>query len=316
MKMHYWRIFVAVCESGSVSAAARKLFVTQPTVSRVIMEIERHYGLRLFERINNHLILTSDGLAILGYARELLLHCEQMETAIMGLSNRHRLRVGLSPTFSHSIIMDILKKFQIQYPDVEVTLCVDQASYLIERMTAGEFDIVVSHRMQESKSFLIQEIPVDEHFFFAKRKNISPDKQILSFDELKKKKLCLKIKGHVSRDMLDSLTQERYGLLFSPVLESVDARAVVGFVLNIKNSVGMLPYWELHEYLVKDLISIIQVREFKSTRNFCVISRKRKTAPGEKMFVSLVQSVLQDYKVYMEKQLQAIGYPYVPDTEP
>ena len=34
------------------------------------------------------------------------------------------------------------------------------------------------------------------------------------------------------------------------------------------------------------------------------------------MFVSLVQSVLQDYKVYMEKQLQAIGYPYVPDTEP
>lgn len=315
MKIHYWRIFVAVCETGSVSAAARKLFVTQPTVSRVIIEIEKHYGLQLFERINNHLILTSEGRAILGYARELLLHCEQMETAIMGLKNQHRIRVGLSPTFSLSIITDILHRFQLEYPDVEVSLCVNQASYLVEQMTAGEFDIVISHRMQESKSFLIQEVPGDQHFFFTKRKNIFPDKPKLSFDDLKEKKLCLKIKGHVSRDMLDSLTREKYGMVFSPVLESVDARAVVSFVLNTKNSVGMLPYWELSEYLVKDLISIIQVKGFKSNRNFCIISRKRKTAPGEKLFVSIAEKVLLDYGVYMKKQLQLIGYPYLPEAE-
>ena len=313
MKLQYWRIFVAVCENGSISAAARKLFMTQPAVSRSIMEMEEHYKIRLFERINNRLILTEEGRTVLGYAREMLSHYDQMDAAIKGLSDRHQLRVGLSPTFACSMITDILQKFSLQYPDVEVRICVNQAPLLIEKMTAGEFDVILVHRMQESKSFMIEEIPGDEHLFFARKGNILPDRKVLSFYDLRGKKLCLKIKGHVSRDMLDTLTRERYGTVLTPVFESVDARAVVNYVLNIKNSIGMLPYCELHEELQRGQISIVQVKGFKSVRNFCVVSRKKKSVIGEELFVTLAEEVLEKYRKIMEEQLRQVGYPYQPE---
>ena len=55
MTIRHLKIFLTVAESGSMSAAAKSLYITQPSVSQAVRELEEHYQLRLFERLNHRL---------------------------------------------------------------------------------------------------------------------------------------------------------------------------------------------------------------------------------------------------------------------
>ena len=63
------RAFCATADAGSLSAAARKIGLTQPTLSRQVAELETSLGVALFERIGKRLQLTDAGLALLEHAR-------------------------------------------------------------------------------------------------------------------------------------------------------------------------------------------------------------------------------------------------------
>ena len=61
MTLRHLRIFTAVCQCGSATEAARRLYMTQPAVSLAISELESHYGVRLFDRISRRLHITEPG---------------------------------------------------------------------------------------------------------------------------------------------------------------------------------------------------------------------------------------------------------------
>ena len=63
MTMKHIKIFIAVCDTGSMTAAAKKLFIAQPAVSFAIAEMEDHYGQKLFDRISNRLHIESRSFA-------------------------------------------------------------------------------------------------------------------------------------------------------------------------------------------------------------------------------------------------------------
>lgn len=61
MTLRHLKIFIAVCEHGSTTKAAEALYLVQPTVSHSISELEKHYKVTLFDRVNQRLILTEAG---------------------------------------------------------------------------------------------------------------------------------------------------------------------------------------------------------------------------------------------------------------
>ncbi|MFY7905664.1 MAG: LysR family transcriptional regulator [Burkholderiaceae bacterium] len=66
---NHLKAFLETAEAGSLSAAARKLGLTQPTLSRQVAAIEQHMGVTLFERVGNSMALTPTGLDLLAHAR-------------------------------------------------------------------------------------------------------------------------------------------------------------------------------------------------------------------------------------------------------
>ena len=72
MSIRHFRIFIAVAEEENITKAAKKLYLTQPTVSIAIKEIEEHYGARFFERINQRLRITEKDFLIM---QNILLRC-------------------------------------------------------------------------------------------------------------------------------------------------------------------------------------------------------------------------------------------------
>ena len=79
MTLRHLRIFVAVCETGSMTAAASQLFIAQPSISLAVSEMEEYYGVKLFDRISRKLYLTENGRRALQYARHIIDLLDEME---------------------------------------------------------------------------------------------------------------------------------------------------------------------------------------------------------------------------------------------
>ena len=65
MTIRHLKIFIAVAETGSMSAAANRLYLTQPTVSQAVRDLETHYQVQLFERLHKKLFITEQGQQLL-----------------------------------------------------------------------------------------------------------------------------------------------------------------------------------------------------------------------------------------------------------
>ena len=72
MTVRHLRVFVTVCECGGITKAAELMHVAQPAVSQTIADIEKYYGVVLFDRINHKLVLTDGGKNLLLKAKEVL----------------------------------------------------------------------------------------------------------------------------------------------------------------------------------------------------------------------------------------------------
>ena len=122
-----FRVFVRVAESGSFSAVARELGLTQPAVSRQVSALETHLGARLVQRTTRSLALTSDGLDLLAHARAVLEAVERAESAV---GKQHAgpagmVRVSSSVTFGRVVIAPRLPSLLARYPKLEVDLRLD-----------------------------------------------------------------------------------------------------------------------------------------------------------------------------------------------
>ena len=82
MTLRHLKIFIAVAETKSMSAAARRCFITQPTVSQTIHELEEHYHTILFERLSRKLYITEAGKNLLSHARQVIDQFEQLEQSM------------------------------------------------------------------------------------------------------------------------------------------------------------------------------------------------------------------------------------------
>jgi DNA-binding transcriptional LysR family regulator len=129
--------FVAVVDAGSFSAAARRLELGQPAVSKSIAQLEAHLGARLLLRSTRGLTPTDAGRRFYEHARLSIEEADQAEQAVRdsstGLSGR--LRIGAAVTFSRLHVLPVLKRFVDRHPDLQLDIILDDRS--IDLMEEG-----------------------------------------------------------------------------------------------------------------------------------------------------------------------------------
>ncbi len=119
-----FRLFVRVVDTGSFSAAARALKITQPTVTRQVAALERSLGVRLLNRNTRRLGLTELGRAYYERGKVLLEVFEDTENIARGRQGplQGRLRVGTSVAFGRRVMTPLILGFMREYPALEVDL--------------------------------------------------------------------------------------------------------------------------------------------------------------------------------------------------
>ncbi len=123
MTLNQLRYFCSASRCHSITKAAEELYVTQPTVSMAIRELEIEFGVNLFYRKGNQLSLTVEGEILYEKATYILQYCTELQSDCFGASRvKPPLRIGIPPMLSTIFFPELLEAFLKKHPDVPVLL--------------------------------------------------------------------------------------------------------------------------------------------------------------------------------------------------
>jgi LysR family nitrogen assimilation transcriptional regulator len=164
MDLKRLRTFVAVAELGTVSKAALLQRISQSALSRQISDLEKEFGLKLFDRVGRRLILTSIGEQLLGDCRSVLGQVGSLgeRAELLRRGDRGVLKVAAPPQTIESILSTFLPRYAERFPNVQVKLTEalgpDQSA-MLER---GEVHVGIRHDQYASRHFASHALPPDE----------------------------------------------------------------------------------------------------------------------------------------------------------
>ena len=142
--------FIATAEAGTISEAASRLHVSQPGLSQALTELERALDAQLTVRRKAHgVTLTSSGLEVLKYARDLMGRIEDLQSVAAGSDVlRGSLRLGCYVTLAPTALPPLLEGFTALHPGVDVDFVEDTQDRLQQRLLSGEIDLAVLYDME------------------------------------------------------------------------------------------------------------------------------------------------------------------------
>ena len=141
--------FLTVARRGSVTAAAKELVVTQPSVSAAINALQRELGVTLMERDGRNLRPTTAGHAYVPYAAQVLGLLERGARIAREAASdaEHTLRIGAVTTAGEHLVAPLLRTFREAHPDLEIALAVANRGEILQRLLDHEVDIAITGRI-------------------------------------------------------------------------------------------------------------------------------------------------------------------------
>jgi DNA-binding transcriptional LysR family regulator len=151
VSLHQLAVFRTVARHQSFTRAAAELYISQPAVSAHVRELERLYGIELFEQVGRRVQLTEAGRLLEAYADRLLALVEESRRAIdelKGLERGH-LAVGASTIPGAYFLPEALVRFKEQHPGVHVELRIADTRQVLGMLRRGEVELAVVGAIQE-----------------------------------------------------------------------------------------------------------------------------------------------------------------------
>ena len=135
-----------IAREGNITAAAKKLYVSQPSLSQMVRQVENEYGVTLFDRTVSPLRLTYAGEKYLQAAKTMLAANERLENELREIrqENSGLLRLGISVQRAIQILPVALPWFTMQYPKVSIDLREEGSARLEQLLEDGEIDLALA----------------------------------------------------------------------------------------------------------------------------------------------------------------------------
>jgi len=196
LKLSTLKYFVTVANEMSFTNAAAKLFISQPTLSRHIQELESELGVTLFVRHSRTLALTHEGERCLIAATDILERADRLERMFHEPASSERttiFKIGYLPSFNLGEMYEKLDQFKAEYPNVQFVMNQDTPMNLAEGVASGTYDLVFC-----LASYFQDEVTIVQKFFMENQLQIALPvqhplyrKKKLQFSDLKQETVIL-----------------------------------------------------------------------------------------------------------------------------
>lgn len=207
------RAFAAVMRHGSLSAAARALGLTQPTLGRQIRALEDQLGEALFDRVPSGLRANARALALMSQAEALEQAAVQLSTALVGNADAPAgtVRLSSSEIIGTRVLVPILGELAARHPEIEIELSITNAR---ENLLRRDADIAVRLAAPDQDDVIAQRVAEIEVGMFASRAYLRRHGVPSSLEDLGRHRLV----GPDRDTRAMSLILERRGMVLKPAL--------------------------------------------------------------------------------------------------
>src|SRR5438128_6833696 len=211
MEIHQLRYFVAVGDEGSVSRAASKVRVAQPSLSQQIRKLEAEVGQPLFDRLPRSGVLNEAGRCFIDYARQILASIGDARRCVDELKDEvaGRLAVGAIPTIAPYVLRELVVTFQKHYPEVTLEIIEDVTDGITRRVEAGELDVALASTCQQSPTLRRESLGNEPLLALVPEGNPLAKKTLVELDDLKSQRFLLLHEMHCLSQQVHHLLESR-----------------------------------------------------------------------------------------------------------
>ncbi len=145
--LEWYRIFLYTAQTGNLTRAAEQLYITQPSVSYGIKQLEAALGLKLFHRLSKGVTLTAEGEVLLDYVKQAFALLETGERKMDALKQMTggELRICASGSLFKYVLLPQLNAYRAAYPDIRVRLSQGKTSAIIRLLREAAIDCGIVH---------------------------------------------------------------------------------------------------------------------------------------------------------------------------
>src|SRR6476660_1240611 len=252
MDIRQLKAFVAIAESGTFTAGALRVHVTQAAISMQIRQLENEIGAKVFVRAPRHVILTEAGEHLLRRARQILREHDAAvdEIAELAGAERGRLRIGSA---SAMVLTDqlpvILTELRKQHPRAEIAVTSGTSEALVEQILAGELDIAFVSLPVDARGIQTERLSEDQLVAIASPRHKLAKQKTISAYTLAGERLILGERGGNTRRLIDQFFAQA-GVTLHVAME-LSRQAAIRRMVEEDMGVGIVPLQSVKEEVEK-----------------------------------------------------------------
>lgn len=273
MKFRHLRIFTAVCETMSMTKAARHLYISQPAVSQTITELEEYYDVRLFERMSNKLYLTDAGKQLLPLAQEAMKLQATIETTMRDFRQENSIRLGATVTIGTYLLPRVVKAIQSIQPQIRVQTVVDNTSAIEEKLLNSDLDIGLVEGQITSSQLVTEPFYEDELVIVCAPNHPLAGKDLVRVRDLQNHAFILREEGSGSR-LLFSKRMEEKSITYRIVGVLSNTEAILN---SAQQGLGLGVVSQIAVAVEQPGLKVLNIPDLNLTRTFDIVYHRHKS---------------------------------------
>lgn len=279
INLHQLKIFHTVACSKSFSRAAAELLISQPSVSIQVGELERQFGVELFEQIGKSVRLTEAGRILDDYAGRILGLIEETRRAIDEVKGLHRgrLLIGATPTPGTYLLPGLLGQLKKQHPHLEIALTIAGTRKIQEMVLKHELHVGVVGWKVTFPDLTAVPMVTDELVLVVAPTHRFAELPAVTMSDLSGEPLILRERGSGTREALDDALH-RAGVHITPVLE-LDGAEMVKQAVAANLGISILSRHAVDLEVASGRLRIIPIRGLRIERIISVVSHRDRRLP-------------------------------------
>lgn len=293
MHLHQLKYFVSIVDTGSITKAAERCFISQPSISQQLGKLEDSIGKKLFSRVKGKLILTEAGQVMYKQAQKILCDVEEAKHQVSDLDDTRggTVAIGILPTLAPFMLPHTLLALSEKYPEATVTVREEISESIVDAAGRGEIDILIEVLPVEEACLNIEPLFADEFYVAVHQDSPFAERNVIPIEELDGVPFILLEDIHCLARQIEKYCFDKR---FMPkALFQASQIATVKHLVELNYGISILPKISIDD-ATDAAIRYVKLEGDVPTRKVVLATAKdRYISPAAEHFVSVVKDRYQ-----------------------
>ena len=289
MHLHQLKYFVSIVETGSVTKAAKRCYISQPSISQQLQKLEDSIGKKLFSRVKGKLVLTEPGQVLYEQASAILSKVDDTKRRVSDIDTHTggAVAIGVLPTLAPYMLPSALLALSAEYPEAVVTIREEISDSIVAAAERGELDILMEVLPFEGTQFEISPLFVDEFYVAVHQSNALAQRDIIALDALEDMPFILLDDIHCLAQQIEHYCFREQ---FTPkVLFQASQLATVNQLIELQYGVSIVPRSCIEEGPESNIRYIKLQGEMPHREVVLATAKDRYRGPAAERFIAIVK---------------------------